>query len=82
MEPLLAREDAAELAQALVQQGVPCAPVQNVAQVLESEQARASGAVVALDNGYKGIASPIRLSATPATYRLPPPPFPESGAVA
>lgn len=82
LEPLLAREDAAELAQALVQQGVPCAPVQNVAQVLESEQARASGALVALDNGYKGIASPIRLSATPATYRLAPPPFPESGAVA
>lgn len=73
LEPLLLREDGALLADALVRKGVPCAPVCDVAQVLESPQARAAGLIVDLPNGYRGIASPIQLSETPATYRLAPP---------
>jgi hypothetical protein len=31
--------------------------------------------VVRISDGYRGVASPIKLGRTPATYRLPPPPF-------
>ena len=69
-------EDAIQLADALMRKGVPCAPIQDAAQVLTTEQARAADIVVELEQGYRGIASPIQLSDTPASYRIPPPVFP------
>ena len=83
LAPALLQRDGAALTAALVQRGVPCAEVRNVAQVLQSEQTRASGLLVALAGGYQGIASPIHLSETPPTYRLAPPllpPRPQSDA--
>ena len=70
LAPALLQRDGVALAAALVQRGVPCAEVRNVAQVLQSKQTRASDLLVALAGGYQGIASPIHLSETPPTYRL------------
>jgi crotonobetainyl-CoA:carnitine CoA-transferase CaiB-like acyl-CoA transferase len=51
---------------------VPCAPVLSVLQALALPQTDHRRMKVELP-GYRGIASPIKLSRTPATYRLPPP---------
>jgi formyl-CoA transferase len=51
---------------------VPCAPIQDVATALADPHTKHRGMVVDLD-GYRGVASPIKLGLTPASYRLPPP---------
>lgn len=61
------------LATNLMAIGVPCAPVLTVAQALQHPHTAHSAMVVRMDGGYTGIASPIKLSRTPATYRHPPP---------
>jgi crotonobetainyl-CoA:carnitine CoA-transferase CaiB-like acyl-CoA transferase len=63
--------------------GVPCGPVNDLAQAIALagevaaqpviEQRREDGTLV------RGLASPVRLSATPATYRLPPPELDQHG---
>ena len=76
LQEALQTENAVGLADTLVRKGVPCAAVQDVAQLLASEQAQAAQIVVEMGNGYRGIASPIQLSDTPASYRKTPPVFP------
>ena len=77
LEALLAQHDCQTLAPTLVQAGVPCAPIQDVAQALAAPHTAHRGMVVEIprEQGepYRGVASPIKLSRTPATYRLPPP---------
>ncbi|MCY7315931.1 MAG: CoA transferase [Rubrivivax sp.] len=77
LEALLAHHACQPLAGTLVNAGVPCAPIQNVAQALAAPHTAHRGMVVeiARDAGepYRGVASPIKLSRTPASYRLPPP---------
>lgn len=68
----LRETDGIGLTSALSLKGVPCAPVRNIEEVMNSEQTRASGAVVELEGGYKGIASPIYFSETQPTYRIAP----------
>ncbi len=56
--------------------GVPCGPINDVAQVFSDPQAVARGLRVDIPSEactVPGIASPLRLSAAPAQYRLPPP---------
>ncbi|MFP1680384.1 CaiB/BaiF CoA transferase family protein [Alloalcanivorax sp. C16-2] len=57
--------------------GVPCGPVNNLEQAFADPQARARGLRREMDHPTAGtvptVASPLRLSATPAEYRLPPP---------
>lgn len=57
--------------------GIPVAPVNGVKEALESVQTRSRGLVVQLEHPGLGlvrtIANPMRLSATPITYRFPPP---------
>ncbi|MBL7252683.1 CaiB/BaiF CoA transferase family protein [Alloalcanivorax marinus] len=57
--------------------GVPCGPVNNLEQAFADPQARARGLRREMDHPIAGtvptVASPLRLSATPAEYRLPPP---------
>jgi len=57
--------------------GVPCGPINNLAQVFDDPQVRARGLRVELPHPLAGsvpqVASPIRLSATPVEYRRPPP---------
>ncbi|MBF1801940.1 CaiB/BaiF CoA transferase family protein [Alloalcanivorax profundimaris] len=67
----------AEWLEALEAVGVPCGPVNNLEQAFADPQARARGLRREMDHPTAGtvptVASPLRLSATPAEYRLPPP---------
>jgi crotonobetainyl-CoA:carnitine CoA-transferase CaiB-like acyl-CoA transferase len=57
--------------------GVPNGPINTVAQVFEEPQVRARGLRIGLPHKSAGtvslVASPMRFSATPIDYRLPPP---------
>lgn len=61
----------------LEQAGVPCGPINNLAQVFEDAQVKARGLRLDLPHALGGlapqVASPIRLSATPVEYRHAPP---------
>ncbi|MBC7859893.1 MAG: CoA transferase, partial [Burkholderiaceae bacterium] len=61
----------------LEQAGVPCGPINNLAQVFDDPQVKARGMRIELPHPSAGtvplVASPMRLSATPVEYRLPPP---------
>ena len=56
---------------------IPAAPINTVAEAVSSAQTQARGLIVQLEHPSvgtaKSIANPIRLSATPVSYRLPPP---------
>ncbi len=73
LESLMASLDCKALADALVRAGVPCAPIQNVEQALGDAHTTHRGMVVSIGEQYKGVGSPIKLSRTPASYRMPPP---------
>ena len=66
-----------ELWRDLMSAGIPAGIVTAVDQALSSEQTRALG--MAPDEGYFGVPFPVRMSRTPATQRLRPPPVPASG---
>lgn len=62
---------------ALERAGVPCGPINDVAQVFSDPQVESRGLKVELPHSLGGtvqqVASPIRLSATPVEYRRAPP---------
>ena len=72
LEAALSRFDCKPLAKQLIREGVPCAPIQDVAAALADPHTRHRGMVVEIGS-YRGVASPIKLSRTPASYRLEPP---------
>jgi len=57
--------------------GVPCGPINDLAQVFDNEQVRARGMRIALERDDAGeiplVASPMKMSATPPAYRIAPP---------
>ena len=57
--------------------GVPSGPINNIAQVFEEPQVRARGMRIDLPHPTAGtvplVASPMRFSATPIEYKMPPP---------
>jgi len=57
--------------------GVPCGPINNIAQVFSDPQIVARGMKIRMTHPTAGeiplVASPIRMSATPPAYTLPPP---------
>ncbi|WP_373386548.1 CaiB/BaiF CoA transferase family protein [Pseudomonas alcaligenes] len=61
----------------LEEAGVPCGPINDLAQVFADPQVQARGLRLDLANGLGSstpqVASPLRLSATPVDYRLAPP---------
>jgi crotonobetainyl-CoA:carnitine CoA-transferase CaiB-like acyl-CoA transferase len=61
----------------LEEAGVPCGPINDVEQVFADPHVQARGLRQTIDKAQVGavpfVASPIRLSATPVQYRLPPP---------
>ncbi|AMB87839.1 carnitine dehydratase [Pseudomonas agarici] len=61
------------LCEQLIHQGVPCGPVLDIPQALALPQVAARNMLVRIGEDYSGIASPIRLSRTPASYRCRPP---------
>ena len=65
LEALLAAHDGPKLADALVAAGVPCAPVLSVSAALQHPHTAHRGMVVEMAGGYRGIASPIKLSRLP-----------------
>lgn len=69
----LAGHDGAQLADALMQLGVPCAPILSVDAALQHPHTQHREMVVRIGEDYTGVASPIKLSRTPATYRHAPP---------
>ncbi len=76
LEDALAPRDGAVLAPQLAAAGVPCAPVLGIKAALAHPHTAHRGLIVEID-GYRGIAAPVKLSETPATYRSPPPKFGE-----
>lgn len=71
LEALLSTHDGPALADHLIHAGVPCAPVLDVPAALSHPHTAHRHMVVELP-GYRGVASPIKLSRTPATYRYAP----------
>lgn len=69
----LRRHAAEALCAGLIHAGVPCGPVLDVPEALALPQVAARDMLVGIGADYRGIASPIRLSRTPARYRRPPP---------
>jgi formyl-CoA transferase len=57
--------------------GVPCGPINNLDEVFENPQVRARGLRVDLPHPLAGtvklVGNPMKMSATPPTYGLPPP---------
>ncbi|RQS15437.1 CoA transferase [Burkholderia sp. Bp9002] len=72
LEARLAAHDGTALADRLIRRGVPCAPVLGLAAALDHPHTAHRAMRVELGS-HRGIASPIKLGRTPATYRLPPP---------
>lgn len=75
LETAMSAFEGAPLAERLVRAGVPCAPVHDVASALANPHTRHRGMVVEMGD-YRGVASPIKMGRTPATYRRPPPQHP------
>jgi crotonobetainyl-CoA:carnitine CoA-transferase CaiB-like acyl-CoA transferase len=72
LEARLASFDCEPLADRLIRAGVPCAPTRDIPAALADPHTAHRGMVVQIGD-YRGVASPIKLSRTPATYRLAPP---------
>lgn len=70
---LLASHDGPRLAQELMDIGVPCAPILSVSAALTHAHTAHREMVVKIGANYTGVGSPIKLSRTPASYRLAPP---------
>lgn len=76
LEPALASFDCAELADRLLRAGVPCGAVRSIDQVVADPHTHHRGMVVDI-GAYRGTGSPIKMSRTPASYRMAPPRFAE-----
>lgn len=74
LEERLAGFDGTALAERLLKAGVPCAPVLTAPEAAAHPQTKHRDMIVAFD-GYRGVASPIKLSRSKASYRLTPPGF-------
>jgi crotonobetainyl-CoA:carnitine CoA-transferase CaiB-like acyl-CoA transferase len=68
----LADLDAAAVAQALLDEGVPSSPIYNVAQALSSPQTESQGMVVTAGTHYRGVGIPVKLERTPGEIRTAP----------
>ena len=85
LDPILRTElvkfSAAQIIEGLQTRKVPVGPIHNMEQALTSPQAQARGAVIEVpsDSAEAGhvklLGNPLKFSATPVTYRRPPPNF-------
>lgn len=74
LEAALAAFECDSLADRLLKAGVPCGAVRTIDQVVADPHTRHRGMVVDI-GAYRGTGSPIKMSRTPASYRLAPPQF-------
>ena len=72
LEDLLRTHDCEAIAERLIRLGVPCGPVRDLPDAVNSPHAAHRDMVVA-SGDYKGMGWPIKLSRTPAGFRSPPP---------
>ncbi|QFT57554.1 Formyl-coenzyme A transferase [Sulfitobacter sp. THAF37] len=79
--PVLRRYAKADLLTQLQAVGVPCGPINTIAEALASDQAQARGAVVSLpredlaEGLVRLLGNPLKMSATPVRYDRAPPRF-------
>jgi crotonobetainyl-CoA:carnitine CoA-transferase CaiB-like acyl-CoA transferase len=78
LTPVLKREKTAWWVERLEALQIGCGPINTLKEVFADPQVQARNDVVkmrhsATSDGVKVIANPVRLSETPADYRLPPP---------
>ncbi|HEX7953679.1 MAG TPA: CaiB/BaiF CoA-transferase family protein [Burkholderiales bacterium] len=77
LEEIFRSRSVSDWGDALARAGVSCGPIYSMDQVFEDPQVRARGMVVEVPYAPAGTlrmtASPIRMSATPPVYDLPPP---------
>lgn len=76
LEKYLSHHDGREISETLIHQGVPCSSILNIAEIIDHPHTKHSEMIVSIGD-YQGIGSPIKLSRTPASYRLAPPKFGE-----
>ena len=74
--PVARARTTAEWIAALEAAGVPCGPINDLGQVFANPQVQARGMQIAMEHGGGAavalVANPVRLSATPTTYRHAP----------
>jgi crotonobetainyl-CoA:carnitine CoA-transferase CaiB-like acyl-CoA transferase len=75
LAPLFASHPRAPLASALSAAGVPCGPVNDVAEAFALAEAIGLPAIVEMAGGARQVANPIAFSQTPVAYRRVPPPL-------
>ena len=77
LQNIFSRQTAASWLDKFAATEIPAAPINTVAEAVNSAQTHARGLIVQLEHPSIGtarsIANPIRFSATPVSYRLPPP---------
>jgi crotonobetainyl-CoA:carnitine CoA-transferase CaiB-like acyl-CoA transferase len=76
LAPVLRRHTMSHWLDGLEARGVPCGPVNDIAAVFEDPQVKARGMKITMPHPAGEvdlIASPVKMSATPVTYRRPPP---------
>lgn len=77
LEPLFLERGADEWVALFTQEGLPCGPINSVADLLHDEHFLARGGVVELTHStvgkVKSLGNPVHLSRSPVQYRLPPP---------
>ena len=77
LAPVLRAHPTAWWLERLEAQKIGCGPINRLSQVFADPQVQARGAVVEMPHGTAGrvkvLANPVRLSETPADYRIPPP---------
>lgn len=79
--PLLLGRSRDELMTLLVAAGVPCSPVNDYRDILKDPHVRNRGLAVSLSKHERGIASPLRLPASPVQYRPAPRPGADTASV-
>lgn len=79
LEEIFAKEDGREMADRLMRDGVPCAPVLTVPELVSHPHTQHRGMLVEI-GAYRGAASPIKLGRSKAAYSLPPPSFGKDNA--
>lgn len=79
LEKALAAFECTALADRLIKAGVPCGAVRSIDQVVADAHTIHREMVVDI-GAYRGTGSPIKLSRTPASYRMAPPRFAEHTA--
>ena len=77
LNAVFAKRTTRDWVDALEQAGVPNGPINNLKQVFEEPQVIARGVRIEMEHPTAGkvplVASPMRFSATPVEYKLPPP---------